>query len=239
MRFVECSLPTPAENLAYDEALLEWCAVRGDEEVLRCWQADRFFVVLGLSGRIREEVRVDRCAAAAIPILRRCSGGGTVLQGPGCLNYALVLSTAARPELKTIPGANRAIMEVQRRIFASRLGPGVRVEGITDLTLDGRKFSGNAQRRGRGQLLFHGSCLLSLDLERMEEWLPIPQRHPAYRGNRRHRDFVQNLGRPAAEVIRDLRQGWNVGEGFDGDLSDLVERLVRDRYARPEWNARR
>src|SRR5258705_11573433 len=96
-------LPTPAENLAFDEALLEW-AEQGssDGEFLRLWESTQPMVVVGRSSRVAKEVNEQYCGQEGIPILRRFSGGAAIVTGPGCLMYALVLSYAVRPELKDI-----------------------------------------------------------------------------------------------------------------------------------------
>src|ERR1700685_1591535 len=91
MKFLDLSFPSPAENLACDEALLDWREENGGEEILRFWEAPETFVVVGYANKIAAEVNVAACEAREIPIFRRCSGGGTVLQGPGCLNYTLIL----------------------------------------------------------------------------------------------------------------------------------------------------
>src|SRR5690242_10091550 len=112
MKFLDRTLPTPAENLACDEALLDWCE-DGDcaDEILRVWEPAEHFVVVGYANQVATEANVAACEAKRIPILRRCSGGGTVLQGPGCLNYALVLRILDHGPIGTISAANRFIME--------------------------------------------------------------------------------------------------------------------------------
>ena len=91
MKYLDRTLRTPQENLAADEALLDWCEEESADEILRFWEPRQHFVVLGYSNRTRTEVNLDSCKKLDVPVLRRCSGGGTVLQGPGCLNYALLL----------------------------------------------------------------------------------------------------------------------------------------------------
>src|SRR5688572_6131078 len=91
MRWLDLTFPTPAENLACDEALLDLCEAGFADEVLRFWESPTHFVVVGYGNKVDSEVEVAACRADGIPILRRCTGGGTVLQGPGCLNYSLVL----------------------------------------------------------------------------------------------------------------------------------------------------
>ena len=42
-------------------------------------------------------------------MIRRTSGGATIVTGPGCLMYALVLSYDLRPELRSIDAAHRFV----------------------------------------------------------------------------------------------------------------------------------
>ncbi|MDB6056303.1 MAG: lplA, partial [Verrucomicrobiales bacterium] len=109
MHCLDLTLESPAANLALDEALLDVCEESG-AEVLRFWESPEYFVVVGYANKAETEVNVPACRERSVPILRRCSGGGTVLQGPGCLNYSLVLNFETEPKLQTIPGANCFIM---------------------------------------------------------------------------------------------------------------------------------
>ncbi|MEI9961799.1 MAG: hypothetical protein WDM76_11890 [Limisphaerales bacterium] len=94
MKHLDLTLPSPAENLACDEALLDWCEENPNEEILRFWESPENFIVVGYANKIATEVNIPACKSKKIPIFRRCSGGGTVVQGPGCLNYALILRIA-------------------------------------------------------------------------------------------------------------------------------------------------
>ncbi len=207
---LDLTLPSPAENLALDEALLLDAEAGQGPEVLRFWMSPTPFVVVGLGGKVREEVQEAACEARHIPVLRRCSGGGTVVQGRGCLNYALILQVVPNGPLSTIQGANRFIMERNAAALSGLLNRPLTTQGHTDLTLDGLKISGNAQRRLRHYILFHGTFLLNFDLSLIRELLPTPALQPTYRKNRSHEDFLANLGVTDEEVKRALRAAWEV-----------------------------
>jgi len=241
MKLLDWTLPTPAQNLAADEALLDWCEARDGVEVLRFWEAAEHFVVVGYANDVATEVNVSACAARGVPIFRRCSGGGTVLQGPGCLNYTLVLRIHPRGPTCSIAATNKFVMERNAVALNSELGTRnseLAVRGHTDLVLDGVKFSGNAQRRKRRCLLFHGTILLGLDLALIEELLPMPSRQPAYRQNRTHAGFVRNLSLAATAVKRSLRVAWLADEPFELPPMSAVEDLVAQKYSRREWTFR-
>jgi lipoate-protein ligase A len=237
LALLDLTLPTPEENLALDEALLNECeetACRGEsfEEVLRLWESPVFFVALGSTGRLSDEVRTDECRRQGIPVLRRSSGGGTVLAGPGCLCFSLVLSLDRRPELRDIHGSYRAILTRIATCFAPE---GLAHRGISDLAIDGRKISGNAQRRKSRVLLHHGTLLYDFDLQRMERFLGNPPRQPDYRAGRAHAEFTMNLPLSAAEIKPRLARCWNASKpGSVRELPDLAL-LLREKYTNREW----
>ena len=97
MQLRDISFPTPQENIAFDEVLLCLAEKHSGGEYLRFWESSKIFIVMGLIGRAEVDVNSIHTQEDNIPVLRRSSGGGTVLQGPGCLNYALVLSKQKHP----------------------------------------------------------------------------------------------------------------------------------------------
>ena len=234
MKFLDLTMPTPAENLACDEALLDFCEETNAPEILRVWEPAEYFVVVGYANKINVEVNREHCRAKEIPIFRRCSGGGAVVQGPGCLNYSLVLNFAENASLQTITQANRFIMERHRELFQSLLGNTVCIEGHTDLALGGLKFSGNAQRRKKNFLLFHGTFLLDFDLSMIEQLLRMPSKQPSYRENRSHEEFLINLHRTAALLKTLLRQAWKASEKLE--MIPEVSRSFVEKYQSNEWN---
>ena len=120
MKVLDLNLPSPAGNLACDEALLDAAESGASGELLRFWESPEYFVVVGYANKVSSEVNVAACETRGIPILRRCSGGGTVLQGPGCLNYALVLRISEDGPTRNISAANRFIMQRNRAALESR-----------------------------------------------------------------------------------------------------------------------
>ena len=235
MQLFDQTFPTPEQNLACDEALLD-CAESGEGgETLRFWEPTLPFVVLGHSNRLALEVDASACERLRIPMLRRCSGGGTVLQGPGCLNYALILRIEAAATLATVTQTNRYVMGRHRDALSALLREPVKVEGVTDLVIAGRKFSGNAQRRKRHFLLFHGTFLLDLDLTLVERVLLLPPAQPKYRANRGHLDFLQNLHISADAVKEVLGASWQAVLPLASTPIQRIERLVQARYSLPAW----
>ena len=186
----------PAANLHLDEQLL----LEG-QGVMRVWESPCECVVMGQSGRAEREV----FEPFEVPVLRRCSGGGTVVLGPGCLNYAVVLPIEWDPRWRDVAFSLRWVMQKMQAALAL---PGLRIAGHCDLALHGRKVSGNAQRRTRQAFLHHGTLLYNFDLARVEKLLRMPSRRPAYRGERDHTEFLANLPLSALELKERLAEAW-------------------------------
>jgi len=238
MLLCDLTLPTPAENLACDEALLDACEIRGTDEVLRFWQSAAYFVVVGYANHVATEVNLPFCRQHTISVLRRCSGGGTVLQGPGCLNYTLVLRISESAPLSGISTTNNFILERHQAALSPLLRESVEKQGHTDLAIGGLKFSGNAQRRRKNYLLFHGSFLLHFDIGLIEQALPLPSKRPDYRRNRSHADFLMNLKVPAHLVKTALIKAWRADSPLENVPFAQIEQLVAQKYGREDWNRR-
>jgi lipoate-protein ligase A len=234
MKCLDLTLPTPAANLACDEALLDECEENGGEEILRFWEPREYFVVVGYANHVGLEVNLEACKREKIPVLRRCSGGGTVLQGPGCFNYSLILKIDETSPLQSITSTNRFIMERHKEALSSTCGLPVAVQGFTDLTVGGLKFSGNAQRRKRKALIFHGTFLLDFEIARVETFLPMPSKQPDYRLSRTHGEFLTNVNIPPAMIKVALQQAWNASE--PAEARPLGPLLLEQKYAQAEWN---
>jgi lipoate-protein ligase A len=233
MLHLDLTLDSPAANLALDEALLDGCEEDG-AEVLRFWESPEYFAVVGYANKAETEVNVPECRARNVPVLRRCSGGGTVLQGPGCLNYSLILNFENTPQLQTIHGANCYIMRRNAEAMSATLGVGAEVCGITDLAVGDLKFSGNAQRRKRRALIFHGTFLLAFDLQLVSKLLRKPSKEPEYRAGREHGKFLTNLHVEAAVIKSALRSAWDTSQNLV-QIPD-IQQLVQEKYSTDEWN---
>lgn len=233
------TLETAAQNLALDEILLRQVDESPSRAILRTWEPDEHFVVVGRSNQVETEVDVAQCRAEGIPIFRRSSGGGAVLVGPGCLAYALALPLT--PELKALGVAvvTRMVMET----IASRLKsvlPEVAVRGTSDLVVNDRKFSGNSQRWLKHAFLHHGTVLYDFDLARIGRALKSPSRQPDYRTGRPHSDFVMNVPVPRDVVLNSLVSAWNAHPAeCSPDAIEQTIDLARSRYEQDAWNLER
>jgi lipoate-protein ligase A len=239
MQRLELTLPTPAENVALDEALLDWAAAgNADREVLRIWESPVPMVVAGRSSRVAAEIDVARCRELGIAIVRRSSGGAAIVAGTGCLMYAVILSYSLRPELRDITRAHKFVLDRLQRSLSDFTHKIARA-GTSDLIHadeEQRKFSGNSLRVKRSHCLYHGTLLYDFDLELISTCLKTAPRQPEYRAARQHDEFVTNLPHSRKQLIDALSAAFPT----DGELKDvpmkIVEELVVARFGREDWN---
>jgi len=197
-------------------------------------------VVLGRSSQPEVEARLDACLAAGVPALRRCSGGATVLAGPGCLMYAVTLSYDRRPRLRLLDQAHRWVLGT----IAGALGelvPCIAHHGTSDLVMIdaaniARKFSGNSVRCRRRGFLYHGTLLYDFPLELVERFLAMPPRMPDYRRGRSHSSFLANLPLSAEQLRRALIEAFDAREPCNTWPEQRTCELVVEKYSRAEWN---
>jgi lipoate---protein ligase len=236
MERLNLTVPTPAENVALDEALLDWAEVGSrDREVLRIWESPEPLVVAGRSSRVAQEIDVGYCNEQHIPIVRRSSGGAAIVSGPGCLMYAVVLSYQTRPELRDISRAHALVLDRLAMAISSRGVKAARA-GTSDLMLAGRKFSGNSLRAKRNHFLYHGTLLYSFDLSLIVRCLSMPPRQPEYRGAREHVDFLMNAPLTRQQLAEALDVAWPTTSELTDVPMSRVEELVANRFGREDWN---
>ena len=183
----DVTVPPSAHALSLAGVDLEWA----DPPVLRVEAADEVVIVVSRSRDAAREVFLERCAAGHVPVVRRPSGGGAVVLGPGVIAASVV---AARADRSAFP-------DVWFRHFGGALAEslaglgvaGVRMRGVSDLCLGDRKIAGSSLRLAGGRVLYQVSVLVALDLALLDRYLPVPSRQPSYRRGRPHREFVTTL----------------------------------------------
>ena len=235
MKTLDQSYEEPAMNLACDEILLNEVDSATREATLRFWEPKLPFVVIGYGNNIHRECLVESCKQNKIQIFRRLSGGGAVLQASGCLNYSLILPISAKEGTKNIGSTNCHVMKTHQRAFTEALNRKVTIEGHTDLALNGLKFSGNAQKRTKNALVFHGTFLLNLDFELLDQSLQMPSVEPSYREGRSHDKFCTNIPLTVDSVKNLIKHAWQSKGAAKPADREKIYQLTNAKYNQKEW----
>ena len=240
--FLDHTCPRIAADLALDEALLIAADTnpKGPIACLRLWEPPGYAVVLGASGRVEAEVHREAIEADSVPIARRSSGGGTVVVGPGALNVTVILPRDHAPGLEAVEAAQGYVLERIAASIRSEI-PEVQVLGSGDLTLEGRKIAGSAQRRLKTCFLVHATILHDFPLGRIDRYLREPARQPHYRRGRPHSEFVANLGLTRDRLAALVRSAWLSPDADPVPMpipEALASELEGTKYADPAWTFR-
>ncbi|OGX10157.1 MAG: hypothetical protein A2Y06_00080 [Omnitrophica WOR_2 bacterium GWA2_37_7] len=227
MLFKNISFKTPEENISYDEVLFHLAEKNDSQEVLRLWESPDYFVVLGRISKEDEDVNSLNVKKDNIKVIRRSSGGGTVLQGKGCLNFSLILSKDKRKELSDLKSSYQYILNKVINVL-KRLNVDAVFYPISDIAIAGTKMkiSGNAQKRGRNFILHHGTVLYDLDIKKIEEYLLVPKNMPEYRQKRNHDEFVANINISASDFESEIKKEFDVDQEEHG-ITQKEDALLR------------
>ncbi len=198
-------------NLAIEEYLMDQVSDSGP--VLFLWQSE-CAVVMGKNQNPWKECRLDRMEADGIPLARRISGGGTVYHDAGNLNYCIIVDRMTYRE-----------EQAYELVFDALKTFGIQAEktGKSNLSVEGRKFSGNAFAFRKGRALHHGTLLLDTDLQRLNRYLGSMFEHIDTHAIASVPADVMNLNLGVDEVSDALKESFKqlYSEGLNADLANL------------------
>lgn len=153
VRYLETHSTDPCFNLAFEEYVLE---NRPEGEWLILWQ-NANTIVVGLNQNTAGEVDPVFVKEHGVTVVRRATGGGAVYHDLGNLNYSFI-NDLGDAETLTI---SRFTVPVCRALES--MGVHAETTGRNDITVDGRKVSGVAQRIYKNRILHHGTLLFDSD----------------------------------------------------------------------------
>ena len=214
------------DTVPYGNIALERVLTRHAEEgecVLCLWQ-NRNTVVIGRNQNAWEECRVKRFRENQGFLARRLSGGGAVYHDLGNLNFSFLARKADFDPARQSEVILRAVR---------KLGVPAERTGRNDLEAEDRKFSGNAFYEERGRCCHHGTLMMHVDLDRMEEALTVPRAKLASRGVSSVRARVVNLREYCPELTREILEE-RLTEAFAEVYGLRAEMLDRSRLDEEE-----
>lgn len=143
----------PFYNQAFEEYVYQTFL---EDDVFLLWQNDPA-VIVGSYQNICREVHVESLRRLGIPVVRRCTGGGTVYHDLGNVNYTYITQADGGVSYDGV------LLPVIRAL--NDIGVPARKNRTCDIAIGDLKISGSAQRMTKGRLLHHGTLLFFSDLE--------------------------------------------------------------------------
>jgi lipoate-protein ligase A len=124
-------------------------------------------VIIGKNQNTIEEVNLDYVKANGIAVVRRLSGGGAVYHDLGNINFTFVVDYC-KEDFNSIERFAKAVV-----MALKKLGISAEFSGRNDITIEGKKISGNAQYLTKNRLLHHGTLLFDSDLNVLSKALKV------------------------------------------------------------------
>lgn len=226
----------PAWNLAAEEYLLS----SSHEDCFMLWR-NRSAVIVGCNQNTRAQVNAEFLEKYNTPVVRRLSGGGAVYHDLGNVNFTLI-DVSGRDRQMDFRTYTRPILD-----HLNRIGVPAVFDGRNDLSLEGRKISGNAQYIHRGRILHHGTLLFDVDLEMLAEALLVDPSKFQDKAVDSIRQRVTNI-RPhlpdsvsiekfVEQLLLSVQESKNARRAsFSEADRQAIESLADEKYRRWEWN---
>lgn len=238
MVFLESNSTNPYFNLALEEFVFE--QMDQSKQYFMLWQNDNTIVV-GKYQNTAEEINQAVVRQRGIRVARRLSGGGAVYHDKGNLNFTFITDQKQNPEFDF----KLFIQPVVRTL--EKLGVRAEFNGRNDITIDGRKFSGNSQYAKHGRLLHHGCIMLDSNLTDVADALRVKEAKFDSKSVKSVRSRVTTINENAPRRItmeefkRALYANVDASVGLEryeltrAELAE-VERLRREKYETWAWN---
>jgi lipoate-protein ligase A len=238
IRVLETGYNPATLNMAIDEALIENI---GQAPVLRIYGWRPAAISVGYFQSIKEEVDLEKCSQLGVDVVRRLTGGGTVLH-----EFELTYSFITKQYQQNIMESCRWICDAIV-MSINRLGFDASFIPLNDIVVNGKKVSGSAQTRRKGALLQHGTLLLSVDVDKMFSVLKVPSEKLRDKIVKDVKERVTSLaGTTFDDMASSLKTSF--AEKFDAKLvadtlsTEEISRakwLAERKYSSKEWNFRR
>lgn len=227
----------PYFNLATEEFVLKNFA----EDAFMLWR-NAPSIIVGKHQNTLAEINLEYVKQNNIPVVRRLSGGGAVFHDLGNLNFTFI-RTGSAGNLIDFRKYTEPILDVLQK-----MGIDAKFEGRNDLTIDGRKFSGNAEHIWKNRVLHHGTLLFSSHMPDLAKALnvdPLKFQDKAVKSVRsRVTNISEHLLLPMDVMQFAAMIEKHIGEKYpDARLIELspddhekIQTLVKEKYNTWEWN---
>ncbi len=228
----------PAFNLAAEQYVFD--SLPADRMYFMLWQNDNA-VIIGKYQNTLAEINAPYIREHGIRVVRRLSGGGAVYHDMGNLNFTFITDAGDSDTLNF----RYFCLPVVKTLRS--LGVNAEINGRNDITIDGKKFSGNSQYIKKGRVMHHGTIMFDSDLGVVEKALKVDPEKIRAKGIKSVRSRVTNVREhlPGEITLEEFRRILleNILKETPGTEylltrqdNEEIEKLRAERYASWDWN---
>lgn len=238
MLYIKNENTNPCFNLAMEEYLFN---LDDNNNYVLLWQNEPTIVV-GKFQNTAEEINSEYVKEKGIHVVRRITGGGAVYHDLGNLNYTFINKGLEKKEFDF----TKFTMPIVKAL--GKLGIKAELSGRNDITIDQKKFSGNAQHVKKGKILHHGTLLFNSKMDELTKALKVSEDKFQSKGIKSVRSRVTNIadylsGDITVSEFKELLLAYMFDENTelteghlkDSDLNE-IKSLMKNKYMSWDWN---
>lgn len=238
MVYLESPGTDPAFNLALEQFVFD--EMPRDHEYFMLWQ-NQNAIIVGKYQNTAAEVNAAFVKEHGIKVIRRLSGGGAVYHDLGNINFTFITDAEHGESIDLAAFCVPVVKALEK------LGVKAEITGRNDITIEGQKFSGNAQYVKQGRIMHHGTIMFDCDLSVVGSALNVPKDKIESKGIKSVRSRVTNV-KPYVKQDIGIHAFWDVLKKYMVEERSLeqhiftpeeltrVEQLRDERYGTWDWN---
>lgn len=239
MKFIDNQgITDPRINLAIEEYALKNLDIN---ESYLLFYINKPSIIIGKNQNTIEEINTEYVEKNGLHVVRRLSGGGAVYHDLGNLNFSFITKDDGESFHNFLKFTEPVITAL------NKLGVNAELSGRNDLTVEGRKISGNAQFSTKGRMFSHGTLMLDSEIENVVSALKVKKDKIESKGIKSIRSRVANISEFLTEkisiaefrqlILQHIFEGSEVSEYrlTEKDWEE-IHKISEQRYQNWEWN---
>lgn len=237
MIFIKNDNTNPYINHAIEEYMLK----NFEEDCFMLWRNERC-ILIGKNQNTLSEINMNYVKKHNLPVVRRMSGGGAIFNDLGNLHFTFIANNSEN-RFADFSKFTYPIINALKKI-----GINADLSGRNDLTIDGKKFSGNAQYNYKNKILHHGSILFSSNMSDLTSALKVKdikfQDKSVKSVGSRVTNISEHLKTPMSlDEFKEFLANSIISEQKKAKIYELIEedwihvkKISDEKYSTWEWN---
>ncbi len=246
-RLIRDEPQSPLNHMALDEVLGEEVAAGRRSPTLRFWEWSAPSVIIGSFQSVGNEVDAEGARQHGVEVVRRITGGGAMFVEPGnTITYSLYAPSSLVAGMSFAD--SYAFLDDWVLDVLGELGLNVWYQPLNDITSDGGKIGGAAQKRvASGAVVHHVTMSYDVDVDKLERVLRVGEEKVSDKGvsssGKRVDPLRRQTGMARQSIIDTLVEGFRRRHGLVDDAVTAAEarrmrELIETKFATEEWTHR-